>query len=303
MLGRLRQLTRRVLSPANNSETSQILFGQVLNHQIAMRGDLPIRDAEFKVFSQWGEDGIIQYLIRRIGIPPERQTFIEFGVENYQESNTRFLLLNNNWRGLVMDGSADHMVSVKARGYYWRHDLTAIAAFVNRDNINELISNAGFSGQIGLLSIDIDGNDYWVWEQLNVVDPIIVIVEYRSLWGASRSVTIPYDKNFSRNAAHYSNLYYGASLKALHDLGKSKGFSLVHCNTAGNNAFFVKTSALNGLNALTPQEAFVHSRYRESRAKDGSLSFLSTEHQLIETAELPLVDLDAGKAIKVGDLR
>ena len=103
-----------------------------------------IHEAEFKVFSQWGEDGIIQWIISKIpSIPP---SFIEFGVEDYQESNTRFLLLNNNWKGLIIDGSEENMAKVKSAPFYWRTDLNPIAAFITRDNINDIFIKNGFSG-------------------------------------------------------------------------------------------------------------------------------------------------------------
>jgi hypothetical protein len=115
-------------------------------------------DVEFKVFSQWGDDGIIQYLIRNLDIP--NKTFVEFGVENYTESNTRFLLINNNWSGLVMDGSSENISYIKNDEIYWQYDLQAKHAFIDVDNVNDLISCAGFSEELGLLHIDIDGNDY-----------------------------------------------------------------------------------------------------------------------------------------------
>src|SRR5207302_5091937 len=158
--------------------------------------------AEFRVFSQFGEDGIIQYLIRRAQILRPLRSFVEFGVESYVESNTRFLLLNDNWCGLIMDGDAANIDAVKTSALYWRHDLTAKAAFIDRDNVDRLISSAGFSGEIGLLSIDIDGNDYWVWERVSEVNPVIVVVEYNSVFGQSRGVTVPYDPRFRRSEAH-----------------------------------------------------------------------------------------------------
>src|SRR5437868_3239257 len=201
-----------------------------------LSGPLPrLADGEFRVFSQWGEDGIIQYLISRIKITNE--TFVEFGVENYRESNTRFLLLNNNWRGLVLDGSQHCIDHIQADEICWRHTLTARCAWITRDNINDLLKEAGFAGEVGLLSIDIDGNDYWVWEKLTVIDPVIAITEYNSIFGPELAVTIPYDPKFARHRAHYSGQFWGASLPALTQLADRKGYSLVGCNSAGNNAY------------------------------------------------------------------
>jgi len=97
-----------------------------------------IHDAEFKVFSQFGEDGIIQYLIHNIGIDPICQKFIEFGVGDYTESNTRFLLINDNWTGLVIDGGEQYIDNIRKDDIYWRYDLTAVNSFINKENINQI---------------------------------------------------------------------------------------------------------------------------------------------------------------------
>ncbi|WP_020596377.1 hypothetical protein [Spirosoma panaciterrae] len=231
-----------------------------------------LKEAEFKVFSQFGDDGILQYLISRI--KPQVDTFIEFGVEDYEEANTRFLLMNDNWKGLIIDGSSSFIDFIKASSFYWRYSLKAIASFVTVENINQLLVDHGFTGQIGLLSIDIDGNDYWVWQAISVVEADIVVIEYNSLFGAERSISVPYRADFDREQAHYSYLYFGASLPALYDLALEKGYAFVGCNQAGNNAYFVKQEKLNGLAALTVDEGYVYSRFRESRNPDGQMSFL-----------------------------
>jgi hypothetical protein len=101
------------------------------------------------------------------------------------------------------------MARLRSSDLYWRNDLTAISAFINADNINSLIEGAGFAGEIGLLSIDLDGNDYWIWERINIVDPMIVIVEYNSIFGRDHAVTVPYDPDFVQSKAHYSSLVSG----------------------------------------------------------------------------------------------
>jgi hypothetical protein len=254
------------------------------------------------VFSQFGEDGIIQYLTRRSEVPSTLRTFVEFGVNDYREANTRFLLINDNWRGLIMDSSNPNMAAVRASPLYWKYDLTAKAVFIDRDNINDLITEAGFAGKIGLLSIDIDGNDYWVWERISAVDPIIIIVEYNSLFGASRAVTVPYDACFDRGRAHYSHLYWGSSLRALELLGDRKGYALVGSNSAGNNAFFVKKDHLNGQPKLAAAQAYSECRFRESRDRAGRLNFLSGRTRIEEIACMPLLDVESNDLVKIGDL-
>jgi hypothetical protein len=193
-----------------------------------------IQDAEFSVFSQWGDDGIIQYLIHTIGIT--NKTFIEFGVENYREANTRFLLINNNWKGLVIDGSEKNIQFIKNDAISWNYSLNAVAKFITKENLNSLIENNGFKGEIGILHIDVDGNDYWLWECLNVVNPEIVIMEYNSVFGNKAAISVPYKADFYVTNEHFSNLYFGASLKAMEHLAIKKGYTLVGSNSNGNNA-------------------------------------------------------------------
>ena len=120
----------------------------------------------------------------------------------------------------------------------------------DKESINQLIGDSGFSGKIGILSIDIDGNDYWVWESISVVDPVIVVVEWNSVFGPKHAVTTPYSAEFNRAKAHYSCLYWGASMRAFEILGERKGYQLVGSNALGNNIFFIKKKGLVGWHLL-----------------------------------------------------
>lgn len=248
----------------------KILSENNLNNKVkAIKND--ISKAEFKIFSQWGDDGIINFLVNYLEIEDKR--FIEFGVENYKECNTRFLLVNDNWSGLIMDGSKEHMDSVKKENIYWQYDLQAEPHFITTSNINNLFLEYGFEGEIGLLHIDIDGNDYWVWKEIEVVNPIIVIVEYNSLFGFKNPYTVPYKEDFYRTRYHYSNLVYGSSLLSLNDLAEEKGYFLVGCNTAGNNAYFIRKDRIKDIGIKTVEQAYVLSKFKESRNAEGNLSF------------------------------
>jgi len=184
-----------------SNETNIVLTAGLHVHSIRKLGAIKsLRDVEFRAFSQWGEDGIIQYLISQV--PIENTSFVEFGVENYLEANTRFLLINDNWKGLVLDGSQRHIDFIRNDKIYWRHDLTAECRFITRENINDTLDGCGFRGDIGLLSIDIDGNDYWVWESIDIIKPRIVVCEYNSVFGGQQAVTVPYDAIFVRTDAH-----------------------------------------------------------------------------------------------------
>ena len=270
---------------------------QLLPNQKARRH---LHDYEFKVYSQWGEDGIIQFLINSISIA--NKVFVEFGVQDYKESNTRFLLQHDNWSGLVMDSSGADISTIKGDQIYWRNNLRAVCAFIERENINSLISENGISADIGLLSIDIDGNDYWIWEAINSISPRIVICEYDSILGCHRAVVTPYRKDFDRAAAHYSFLYGGASISALDHLARKKGYSLVGSNSAGNNAFFVRNDVLGSLQVLAPKQAYVKAKFRISTNEAGEHTFLDLETCRKLIADLPLVDIARDEMLKVRDI-
>ena len=263
----------------------QEALGRVEARQCAAAEDLPA--SEFRVFSQWGEDGIIQFLLSKVKVP--RKVFIEFGVESYVEANTLFLLTNNNWSGLVLDGSGENIRRIKRSAMYWQYNLKAVEAFITRENINVLLAENGMSGEIGLLSIDIDGNDYWVWQAIDTVSPAILVLEYNARFGATEAVTIPYDPAFMRAKAHYSHIYYGASLGALTRLSRSKGYALVGCNSAGNNAFFVRKDLRpESVPELSVEAAFVRNQFREARGQDGKLALLDFEQEQRLVFSLPL---------------
>ena len=296
----LQYSVREMLLIGKTATEQKVLAARALISQIRSMGPLAnFRDIEFKVFSQFGEDGILQYLIMQTKVTPEERLFVEFGAEKYREANSRFLVVNDNWRGLLIDGSARNIAIIRNSPTFWTYDLTTVASFVTAENINSLIENAGFSGPLGLLSIDIDGVDYWVWKALTVVDPVIVVAEYNSVFGGNRAVTVPYDPAFRRRNAHYSDLYFGCSLKALEILGAKKGYALVGSNSAGVNAFFVRRDRLNGLQPLSASEAYVESRVRESRNTKGNFSYVSGADRARLIGHLPLTDIETGETVSV----
>jgi hypothetical protein len=279
----------------------QLQLGAIESRSVASLPVTDLRDAEFSVFSQFGEDGIIQYLIHKV--PIKNDTFVEFGVESYAESNTRFLLAHDNWRGLIIDSGSEHAEFLERTGLLWRHHIDARTAFISRENINDLIGAAGVRGDIGLLSIDIDGNDYWVLEAIDVVSPRILVVEYNSTFGPEAAVTIPYDASFRRDEAHYSNLYWGASLAALADLATAKGYTLVGGNSAGNNAFFVRSDVVGDLSAVPVAEAYAAARFRESRNAEGGFSLIADQAERLRLLkDLPLRDVRAARDTTVAEL-
>lgn len=268
-------------------------------HVASFPPNTDFRRVGFKVFSQFDEDGIIQYLINKL--PITNKTFIEFGVENYEESNTRFLLLNDHWQGMVLDARAADIRYIQQDNIYWQYDLQAKCAWITRENINALLLDAGFGEDVGLLSIDIDGNDYWIWKAIQSIRPRIVIVEYNSLFGLL-PLAVPYKEDFDRTTAHFSNLYYGSSLAALQHLAQLKGYLLLGSNIWGHNAFFIRADIAGEFCGLELREAYVASKFRESRDVAGKLTYARGNDRIRLIQDMPIVQVVTGETSKLKDL-
>lgn len=260
-----------------------------------------LRDYEFKVFSQWGEDGIIQHLIHHLAIT--NHTFIEFGVEDFSESNCRFLLMHNYWQGYVLDGCEKNIRRLCSSYYYWRYPLKAKAAFVTRENVVGLLNESGFGSEPGILSIDLDGVDWHVLSALRQWRPSVLIVEYNALFGFEHPVSVPYDPCFQRRRAHWSNLYWGASLPAFVQLAGEMEMALVGTNAAGNNAFFVRRTLLNDwIKAVPIEECTCEPCFSDGRDQNGRLTFLRGGELRKAIEDLPLINVITGKTLRVGEL-
>ena len=229
-----------------------------------------INDYEFKVFSQFGEDGIINFLIEKLKI--KNKFFIEFGVENYEEANTRLLLENKNWSGLILDSSDTHIKTIKSKNYYWKYNLKAINTFVTKKNINNLIKlNIGKRKNVGLLSIDIDGNDYWIWKAINCIKPDIVVIEYNARLGDNNSLSIPYKEYFDRKKENYPMIYFGCSLEALRRLGTKKGYSLLELINGNIMKKEILKNSKSGIKSLSSKASYNNNTFNELRNKKGKL--------------------------------
>lgn len=189
----------------------------------------------YKVYSQNDEDGIIQEIFRRIGTTNKK--FIEFGVQNGLESNGHYLL-HLGWKGLWLESDGDAVEDIRRRFHepIKNGQLCLRQELVTRDNINSIIEKENFSGELDLLSIDIDGNDYYVWEAISVVRPRVVVIEYNGKFPPDYSWKMNYDEKY----VWHGTDEHGASLKALQELGEKLGYQLVGTNIRGVNAFFVK---------------------------------------------------------------
>ena len=235
--------------------------------------------AEFSVFSQNGEDGVLDFLIERI--PQIERSFLEIGTDDYSECNTRFLARHRHWSGVFVDGNRKRVEIFEREARRWELDVTPVAKFVRPDNIESLIAESGLGTSFGLLSLDIDGNDYWVLDAMKEARPAIIVVEYNSLFGPTADVSVPFHADFQRTKAHHSNLIFGVSLEAATRLLRGRGYALVHCESAGVNAFYVRSELLpSGISERSAAEAYVPTRVRQALDEAGNLSFAPVADQL-----------------------
>jgi hypothetical protein len=240
-------------------QAAQVRTAQAYRSLIAQGRPLPsFADAEVRYYSQNGEDGIIQLLLAATGTGTRRT--VEICAGDGIECNSANLIVNHGWTGLLVDGG-DEILSQGRRFYedgaqtwYWPPVLRQ--AWVTRDNVNDLVRDAGFAGDIDLLSIDLDGVDYWVWEALDCVRSRVVVVEFQSGLGPDWSLTVPYSDSFRWEKG---TQYAGASLGAMITLGRRKGYRFVGTNLYGFNAFFVRDDlARDVLPEADPRDAFFH---------------------------------------------
>jgi len=212
----------------------------------------------FKLYAQNDEDGIIQEIFRRIGTT--NRTFIEFGVGTGVECNTAKLLVEG-WRGLWIEADPLRAGSIRRNFELPLEErrLTLLESLVTAENVNAQFAQGGVDGEIDLLGIDIDYNDYWVWRAVTAVRPRVVVIEYNASLRPPLSLTVPYDPHGSWDGSNF----YGASLEALVRLGAAKGYRIVGCSIAGVNAFFVREDLCGGkfLEPATAEEHYEPPRH------------------------------------------
>jgi hypothetical protein len=225
-------------------------YDQALQGLLALKYKDMVRDGaplphfsevELRAYSQNGEDGILLYLFALLGTTNKR--CVEICAGDGTECNTANLIINHGWAGLLVDGSEANVA--KGQKFYAKCPDTFLRppafrqAWITRGNVNSIVTAAGFAGPIDLLSLDIDGVDYWVWEALDCIQPRVVVLEYAGVWGPEHAVTVPYRDDFRLDFGRLP-LYGGASLAAFVKLGRKKGYRLVGSQRLGFNAFFVR---------------------------------------------------------------
>ena len=291
-----------------NIDEIKFLIGQ--NSILASRSSYTqiqlLHEAEVKIFSQWGEDGIIDYLFQMLKISKPR--ILEIGVGDFTECNSRFAAEFMNASVYMVDINTELVNKVKNKDLYWKTSLYPQVDRVTPDNARYHFESALIKMRgVDLLSIDIDGNDFWVLEALELEKVSIVICEYNPVYGSKIACTILRNDNYDRSKSHFSYLHFGMSLRAAILLMKRKGFIFVGSNLVGNNAFFVREEFRSKIKLQIPDlnqlDFFVDWRIRESRSREGKLNFLSLNDSRKQIQDCTVYDIETEKIIRVRDIK
>ena len=271
---RFERIERAIRDLKQNVDLIPSLVRKLYLSDVKLDPPYDLQAERFSFSSQNDEDGLVLAIFKRIGATNRR--FVELGC-GMNGGNSGFLASELGWQGLMVDARDDAIRKIVVR--FTGHKVMAKNTRLTREEVNAFITENGFAGELDLLSIDIDGVDYWIWEALTACNPRLVALEYNWLFGAEASVTVPYSAEFDVNAIG-NRSYHGASLTALVHLGRRKGYRLIA--TERVNAFFLR-------NDVAPE-------IREIDAASGyraPLNIASARHvfEKLERAGLPLVTI------------
>lgn len=302
---RARDAARRILLPPRELDALRLQAGTAA--VLAARGARPtfrhLWDAEVRVYSQWGEDGILDLLCEAADLPRPRA--LELGAGDFGECNTRFLAEYRSASVLAADARPDLATHVAGLEVHWRTTVLPRVGWITPGTAPVLFAEAveAFGG-VDLLSLDLDGNDYWVARSLPLGELSVAVVEYNPGLGAGRPVSVPRDDAFERLRAHHSGLYFGASLTAFVELFARHGLVFVGSNRACSNAFFLREDRLADLPLRVPADLgpYLDRRLREGRDGQGRLDFRPAPAHVEQLARLPLVDTVTGERLTVGEV-
>ena len=238
-----------LLKSHTDSKVGQLLLQQHYKSlaQLPERSLPSFKEVGFRQYSQFEEDGILLYLFSLI--TPQNRVCVEICAGDGIECNSANLIINHGWWGYLFDGDADNVR--RGMAFYRRQKDTAFyppkfeCAWITAENVNQLIMGFGLQGKIDLLSLDMDGVDYWIWKAIDVIEPTVVVCEIHNPVPPDLALTIPYDPNFGITS--FDDGFRGASLRAMVHLARSKGYRLVGTHRLGFNAFFVKNGVVDDL--------------------------------------------------------
>lgn len=300
--GSWQRSVRKKIQRDNDSLKFRIGEAALLSQKAASGAFVHLWDAEVQVYSQWGEDGILDFLCDCLGLAKPR--VLELGAGNFAECNSRFLAEHRNASVVAVDARKDLSEIMRSIPLYWRTSLFPIEDWITPESAPLLLSKAkSLMSEVDIISLDIDGNDYWVAESLDMAGVQLFVVEYNALLGHEQPVTVPRDDRFDRATAHSTWLYFGVSLRAWVYLFEQRGFTFIGTNRAGCNAFFCESEQARKIPLSKPSTIdlapYVDWRVRESRDPEGNLSYLAGPDRVDAIGSLPLVNVVTGEMTSV----
>jgi hypothetical protein len=249
VVDRLKDFVRQWRALRRRSDDLDRKLQMVLANQYRMMtpGQRPsLTGSEFSSYSQNGEDGTLLFIFSVIG--ERSKVAVELCAGDGVECNASNLILNHGWSGVLFDG--DHALIERGRKFFarrtnaWRSTRlppTLVQGWITAENVDYLITSNGVCGEVDLLSLDLDGVDFWIWKAITSISPRVVVLEYNNRFGPDQSVTVPYKADFHGVGAHqHGEGYFGASLAAFVALGKQKGYRLIGANAPNTNAYFMR---------------------------------------------------------------
>ncbi len=256
---------------AKTSPETKVMQRLLYHHyrNLVTTGNIPaLHETGYRVFSQFEEDGKLLFIFAALGVATG--TFVDIGAADGINSNCANLALNFNWRGVFIEGDSARVQ--RGEAFYrdhpdtWAYPPKFVHAMITRENINDILQAAQVPQDVDLMSIDIDGNDYWVWDAINCITPKVVMIETHVEFG-QRSIVVPYDKDYVYPGRHPD--YHGASPAAMVKLAHKKGYRLVGANDYGFNTIYVR----NGLGEEILPEVPVEAVLRHPRNLDRAALF------------------------------
>ena len=291
-----------------NDAQSKFMLGNIFFKLAKIEYDTvqSLQDVEYKVFSQTGEDGIIDFLTSKLSILNSK--FVEIGVGDYSECNTRYIYEKSFSKGLIVDIEHDFKKKVSKNINVYKGLIEIENIEVSALNINQILEKHDLNEKLDLFSIDIDGIDYWVIEKLKSRISKIFVAEYNPTFGHNLEISVPNNNNFNRFQAHYSGCYYGASLKAIIKLMHSKGYEFLGTNKLNFNAFFVESELSHNFQNIKKNlkslDYFTTIKIRDSKNPKGKFDFLTRKERLEQLRDLEVIDVSQSKnkRCKINDL-
>jgi hypothetical protein len=278
----------------SNAQT-KFMLGSIYLNEVRKKYDLikNLQEAEYKIFSQTGEDGILDFLLTKLNILNCK--FVEIGVGDYSEANTRYIYEKSFSEGLIVDIESNLKDKVSKNINLWKGLLHVENIEIDSENINSILDKYNLNRDLDLFSIDIDGIDYWVIENLRPQISKLFVLEYNPTFGHNLEITVPNIKNFNRFKSHYSGCYYGSSLKAMIRLMDRKGYDFLGTNNLNFNAFFVLKNISYTLDNLKKNlknlENYSLIKIRDSKDKRGELNFIDKKERLLQIKDLEVTDV------------